>query len=317
MAAAAIALAVETAAALPTRGGTLVIGLDQEPPTLDAQASPTASTFVVDADVAESLLYEGPNGQIVPWMATAYRVSPDGKTFTFTLRTDATFADGTPVDADAVKWNFDRVVSPSFKAGNALAALSGYSGATAVDAHTLRVTFSSPFAPFLTYLAAGWLGLVSPASTPGGGTAVNRRPVTSGPFEISEYVAGDHVTLERNASYMRRAPWSDHAGPPYLDRIVWKFIPAAGTRVTTVQTGETQMIAFQSVPATVLPRIEADKGLRVDETPYPGIPRIWLLNTRLAPTNDVRVRQALEYGVNRAALVDALYKGVGSVAAHR
>jgi peptide/nickel transport system substrate-binding protein len=176
------------------------------------------------------------------------------------------------------------------------------------------VTFSAPFAPFLTYLASGWLGLVSPKSTPGQGAAVGQRPVTSGPYTISEYVAGDHVTLTRNAAYNRRAPWSDHAGPPYLDRIVWKFIPEAGTRVTTVQTGETQMISFQSIPASILSGLAGDKSLRVDKAAYPGIPRIWLLNARLAPTNDLKVRQAIEYGINRAALVGALYNGEATVA---
>jgi len=314
VAVAAVALAAGAAAAAPTRGGTLTIGLDQEPPSLDPQASPSASTFVVDADVAESLLYEGANGKLVPWLATAYQVSPDGKTFTFTLAPGATFSDGAPVDATAVKWNFDRVVNPNFKAGIALSALNGYTGTTVVDDHTVRVTFSAPFAPFLTYLASGWLGLVSPKSTPGQGTAVGQRPVASGPFTISEYVAGDHVTLTRNAAYTRRAPWSDHAGPPYLDRIIWRFIPEAGTRVTTVQTGETQMISFQSIPAAILSGLAADKSLRVDKTPYPGVPRIWLLNVRLAPTNDLKVRQAIEYGINRAALVEALYKGQATVA---
>ena len=310
----AVALAAGTAAAAPARGGTLTIGLDQEPPSLDPQASPSASTFVVDADVAESLLYEGPNGKIVPWLATAYQVSADGKVFTFTLEPNASFSDGAPVDAAAVKWNFDRVVNPGFKAGVSLTALNGYAGTTVVDDHTVRVAFSAPFAPFLTYLAGGWLALLSPKSTPGQGTAVGQRPVTSGPFTISEYVAGDHVALTRNAAYARRAPWSDHTGPPNLDRIVWRFIPEAGTRVTTVQTGETQMISFQSVPATMLTRLAADKNLRVDKTPYPGVPRIWLLNTRLAPTNELKVRQAIEYGVNRAALVDALYNGLATVA---
>ena len=267
----------------------------------------------MDADVAESLLYEGPNGKLVPWLASAYQVSSDGKTLTFTLH------GGDVLGRRARRrrgreMDFDRVVNSNYKAGISLTALTGYTGATVIDDHTVRVTFSAPFAPFLTYLASGWLGMLSPKSTPGQGTAVGQRPVTSGPFTISEYVAGDHITLTRNAAYTRRAPWSDHAGPPYLDRIIWKFIPEAGTRVTTVQTGETQMISFQSVPATMLSGLAADKNLRIDKTPYPGVPRIWLLNARIAPTNDLKVRQAIEYAVNRAALVGALYNGEATVA---
>jgi len=315
----AVAVAVAAAAgsglsAAPTQGGTLVIGLDQEPPTLDPHASPSAVTYQIISDVTESLLYEGADGKIVPWLATGYKLSPDGKSFTFTLRQDATFSDGAPLNAEAVKWNFDRITSPGYKAGIALTALTGYAGSTVIDDHTVRINFKAPYAPFLTYLAGGWLAMLSPKTTPAEGDAVNQKPVGSGPFVVSEYAPKDHITLARNPQYTRRAPWSDHQGPPYLDRIVWRIIPEAGTRVTTVQSGETQMISFQSVPAAVLPRLIADKSLRVEKTPYPGVPRTWLLNVRLAPTNDLKVRQALEYGLNRAAFVESVYKGLGTVA---
>ncbi len=85
--------------AMPVRGGTLTIGLDQEPPTLDPEASPSAVTFQIISDVTESLLYQTPDGKLVPWLATSYTVSPDGKSFTFKLRTDVTFTDGTPLTA--------------------------------------------------------------------------------------------------------------------------------------------------------------------------------------------------------------------------
>lgn len=298
----------------PVQGGTLTVGLDQEPPTLDPHASPSAVTYQIISDVTENLLYRGLDGRIVPWLATNYKISPDGRSFTFTLRPDATFSDGTPVTADAVRWNFDRIVNPNFKAGGALTALTGYTGSTIIDAHTVRVNFKEPYAPFLTYAAGGTLSLISPKSTPAQGDAVNQKPVGSGPFVVSEYVSKDHVTLSRNLQYNRGAPWSDHQGPPYLDKIVWKIIPESGTRVTTIQSGETQMISFLSTPAAVLRRLEADKNLRVEKNPYPGAPRIWLLNVKLPPTDDLRVRQALNYGVNRAAFVDSIYKGVGALA---
>jgi peptide/nickel transport system substrate-binding protein len=312
-AAVAVALAAGAAAA-PMAGGTLSIGLDQEPPTLDPHASPSAVTYQIIADVTESLMYEGPDGRIVPWLATAYTLSPDGRSFTFTLQRGATFSDGAPLDAEAVKWNLDRIVRPDFKAGVALTALTGYTGASVVDDHTVRITFKEPYAPFLTYLAGGWLALLSPKATAAQGGAVNLKPVGSGPFAVAEYAPKDHITLARNAQYNRRAPWSDHAGPARLERVVWKIIPESSTRVATVQSGETQMINFQSVPAGVLPRLAADKSLRVEKTPYPGISRVWLLNVRQAPTNEIKVRQAIAYGVNRAAFVESIFKGLGTVA---
>ncbi|HLJ60000.1 MAG TPA: ABC transporter substrate-binding protein [bacterium] len=300
--------------AAPSGGGTLTVGLDQEPPTLDPEASPSAVTFQIIPDVTESLLYQGLDGKILPWLATAYKISPDGKSFTFTLRTDAKFTDGTPVNADAVKWNFDRVVNPNYKAGGALVALSGYVGSTVIDDHTVRVDFKAAYAPFLSYLAGGNLALVSPKATQAQGNDVNLKPVGSGQFIVSEYVPKDHITLTRNADYNRRPPWSDHQGPAYLDKIIWKFIPEAGTRVTTVESGETQMISGLSLPSATLTHILTEKTLRVERNPYPGAPRIWVLNVKLAPTNDLKVRQALNYGVNRPAIVEAVFKGLGTTA---
>jgi ABC-type transport system substrate-binding protein len=105
------------AAAQPA--GTLVIGLDQEPPTLDPHASPSAVTYQIIASVTESLLYRGPDGKLVPWLAESWSTSRDGRSVTFKLRRDVKFHDGTPFNADAVKFNFDRIVDPKFKAGGA------------------------------------------------------------------------------------------------------------------------------------------------------------------------------------------------------
>ena len=297
-----------------TRGGTLTVGLDQEPPTIDPHASPSAVTYQITSSVTENLLYTGPDAKVVPWLATAYKVSPDGKSFTFTLRKDAKFSDGAPVNAAAVKWNFDRIVDPHFKAGGALLALTGYAGSKVVDDSTVQVNFKEAYAPFLTYAAGGTLGLISPKTTPTQGDAVNQKPVGSGPFTVTEYAQKDHVTIVRNPDYNRKAPWSDHQGPPYLDRIIFKIIPEPGTRVTTVESGETQMISALNAPAAVLKRLESNKALRVERTPYPGAPRIWLLNVTIPPTNDVKVRQALNYGINRPAFVESVYKGLGKAA---
>ncbi len=306
-----LALTSTSVGAAPVRGGTLVVGLDQEPPTIDPHASPSAVTFQIISAVTESLLFRGLDGRVVPWLATGYKVSADGKSFTFTLRSDATFSDGTPITAETVKWNFDRIVNPNFKAGGALLALVGYAGSTIIDDHTIRVNFKDPYTPFLSYAAGGNLSLISPKTTPTQGDTVNRKPVGSGHFSVSEWVAKDHITIVRNPQYNRKAPWSDHEGPAYLDRIVWKIIPESGTRVTTIESGETQVISALSTPAAILRRLETNKNFRVEKNPYPGAPQIWLLNVKLPPTDDLKIRQALNYGVNRAAFVESIYKGLG------
>ena len=309
-----LALAGTWAGAAPTRGGTLTVGLDQEPPTIDPHASPSAVTYQITSSVMESLMFMGTDGKVVPWLATAYKISPDGKSFTFTLRKDAKFSDGTPVNAAAVKWNFDRIVDPNFKAGGALLSLTGYAGSKVIDDYTVQVNFKEANAPFLIYASGVTLGLVSPKTTPAQGDAVNQKPVGSGAFVVTEYSQKDHVTIARNPDYNRKAPWSDHQGPSYLDRIVFKIIPEPGTRTATIESGETQMISTINFPAAVLARLEKDKNFRVERNPYQGAPRLWALNVTIPPTNDLKVRQALNYGVNRAAFVESVYNGLGKAA---
>jgi len=318
VAATVLAAAAVGAGAAPGPGGTLTIGLEADPTTLDPHQSAAAATYLVGSlNVVESLVYQGPDAKIVPWMAARYAVSPDGRTFTFVLRQDVRFSDGTPFTADAVKWNFDRIVNPNFRAGSSLAALVGYTGATIVDDHTVQIHFKDPYAPFLSYAAGGVLGILSPkataAQTP---QATSRIPVASGPFTVAEYVTNDHLLLLRNAAYNRRAPWSDHQGPPYLERILWKIVPESETRAITLSSGETQMIYVlgYGTSGSILKELRKDPRLVEDTQPFPGSAYLWLINVRRAPTDDLRVRQAILYGINRRAIIAAIYPGLGTPA---
>lgn len=306
-----VAPAGQATAAKPAAGGTLTIGLDQEPPTLDPEASPSAITFYVTSSVGETLLYLDENRELKPWLAESWEVGDGSKAFTFKLRNDVTFQDGTPFNAAAVKWNFDRVVDPNFKAGGALAQLTGYQGSDIVDDYTVRVRFKDPFVPFLLYAGSPYLPMVSPTAVQKQADQVNQTPVMSGPYKIDEWVPKDHVTVSRWDGYKRRAPWSDHDGPGYLDKVVWKFIPEGSTRAATVESGETQM-ATVFAPQD-LGRLQA-AGLQVVSKPWVGAPFMMMLTTTQPPTDDLAVRQAVLYAVDRDALVSGLYQGIGKKA---
>jgi peptide/nickel transport system substrate-binding protein len=290
----------------------LVLGLDQEPPTLDPHASPSAVTYQIIASVTENLLYKGPDGKLQPWLAESWTTSKDGRSVTFKLRRDVKFHDGTPFNADAVKFNFDRIVDPKFKAGGSRAQLSGYAGSKVLDEFSVQVSFETAYAPFLTYAAAGPLSLVSPKAVRESGDGVHTRPIGTGQFMIKEYVAKDHTTMVRNPEYKRKAPWSDRSGPAQLETVVWKFIPEAGTRVTTLESGETQGV--YNVPAQSLPRLEKNTAVRIEKAPWPGVPRIWLLNTTKPPMDDVKVRRAINYAIDKEAFLATVYKGTGLAA---
>lgn len=293
-------------------GGELVVGLDQEPPTLDPHASPSAVTYQIIASVAESLLYLTDERELTPWLAESWEASTDGTTYTFVVRQDVTFQDGEAFNAETVKANFDRIVDPNFQAGGALASLAGYTGTEVTDEFTAVVSFENPYAPFLVYAAGGTLSMVSPAAVETLGDQFGTQIVTTGPFQVESYTAKDNVKLVKWADYNRQAPWSDHEGPAYLDSLVFKFIPESGTRVTTVETGETQLIT--AVPPQDLPRLSEDENFVITKFPWVGVPRILILNTSLAPTDDVKVRQAVSLAIDRQALVDTVFAGTGEVA---
>jgi len=307
------------AVAAPVPGGTLTVGIDLDPMLLDPHQSAASTSYLVGSlNINESLVYQGPDGKVVPWLAARYSISPDGRMFTFALRSDVRFSDGTVFDADAVKWNFDRLVNPNFRAGAAITAFAGYTGSTVVDSHTVQVHFKEPYAPFLSYAANGYLGMLSPKATTAQGTvAAGRAPVGTGPFAVSEFVSNDHITLLRNSAFDRREPWSDRQGPAYLDRVVWKIVPESGTRAITLSSGETQMIyliGYGTTTGSVITQLQKDPQAVIDPRPFPGSAYLWLIDVRRPPTDDVRVRQAVLYGINRRAIIAAIYRGLGTPA---
>lgn len=278
---------------------------------MDPEASPSAITFYIISSVGETLLYVDANRNIQPWLAQTYEVSADARTFTFHLRNDVTFQDGTPFNAQAVKWNFDRIVDPNYKAGSALSQLTGYLSTDVVDDSTAVVHFKDPFVSFAIYAGSPTLAMVSPTATQKQGDQVNQTPVMSGPYKIDEWTPKDHITISRWDGYKRRTPWSDHDGPGYLDKVIWKFIPEAGTRSATVESGETQ--AATALTPQDLPRLQSE-GLQIVSTPWVGMPLMMFLTVTQPPTDDLNVRRAVEYGIDREALVAALYQGMGQKA---
>ncbi len=303
-----------TAVPKPTaqKGGRLVVALDQTPPTLDPHASPSAVTYEMTSTVFETLLYLDSTRKLIPFLADSYEASADGKAYTFKLRKDVKFSDGTPFNADAVKYNFDRIVDPNYKAGSSLQALSGYDKTEVVDDSTVRISFKAGNAPFLIYASGGTLGMLSPTATKSQGQKVNETPVGSGPMVIKELVTNDHAILVRNENYTRRAAWSDHDGGSYLDEVYFKFVPEDATRATTLESGETQVV--HNIPPQSLGRFEGNAGYKVLKPAYVGTPRFTALNVKLFPTDDLAVRKAIQLATNKDAIVNNSYKGTGTPA---
>ncbi len=288
----------------PQSGGTLIIGSAVEPQCLDPQISPQDATNMLTRNVVDSLVAQQPDGTFAPWLATSYEVSDDVTQFTFHLRKDVKFSDGTPFNADAVKYNFDHVADPATKSQYAISLLGPYKSTDVIDEYTARVSFTEGFAPFLQAISQPFLGMESPTAL-----AKNQpcsAPIGSGPFIISKVEPQQGVTLTRNPDYTWAPETAGHSGPAYLDTLEFRWIPDNAVRSGSAASGQVD------VADTIDPKDVGDltgQGLNLTKADAPGAPYQLYINVSNAPWNDVRVRQAFLYSLDIDGIVNALYFG--------
>jgi peptide/nickel transport system substrate-binding protein len=283
----------------PASGGTLTVAVDTEPVTWDIHVSTQDLTAELQRAVFDSLVSEDSKGTFHPWLAASWSIAPDLKSYTFRLRHDVTFTDGTPFDASAVKANFDHIVAKTTKSQYAASLLGPYTGTQVVDRYTAKVTFSRPFAPFLQAAGTTFLGFYSPKSLRdsadklgGGGPA----DVGTGPFKFAGYVKGQDAVYTRNAAYLWGPATARHKGAAYLDKLVVRFLPDSAVRLGALSSGQVQ-VAKAVAPAGVA-TVKRDSRLRLlSKQEAGGNYNLWL-NGSLAPLDDQRVRKAIQRGID-------------------
>jgi peptide/nickel transport system substrate-binding protein len=288
---------------------TLNYGAWQTPDTLDPATTALAATSRVLCQVFDPLLNQVQGStKLLPGLATSWSVSSDAKTYTFKLLSGVQFHDGTPLDADAVKFTFDRIVDPATKALSALGAMGPYDHSVVVDPQTIQVVFSEPYAAFPNLITQIILAPVSPTAVRQYGSEFGNHPVGTGPFKVTDYVQNDHVTMTRNSAYRWAPAFYGKSGPANLQTINWKIIPDDTTRQDTLQTGESDVIEYL-VPQSVA-QFSGNSKYSVVSLAAPGSPRVIMLNTAKAPTDELAVRQAMNYAVDQQEIVNTLFKGV-------
>lgn len=292
----------------PLRGGKIVFAAARDIDTLDPHTAGLGSTRKLLIQFMETLVvhnYE--DGKLYPGLAESWEVSRDGKTYTFRLRRGVKFHDGTPVDAAAVKFSFDRIKEAPTPTGIARGFLGPYEGSEVLDPYTVRVRLQEPYAPFLRMLALAPLGPVSPTAVKSMGEEFARRPVAAGPYMVKEWIPKDHVTLVRNPNYNWASPIAKHQGAPYPDEVVWRFIPESTTRTAVLQTGEVT-IAEELSYADVA-QLERSPDLRILRGVPAGTPWTIFPNTQRFPTNDLAVRLALHHAINKDVIARVVFRG--------
>lgn len=289
----------------PTAGGDLKFATSVEPECLDPEVGARDVDALIDRNIFDSLVEQVKGGTFKPWLATSWTISPDQRTYTFTLRPGVLFHDGTPLDAAAVKATLDHAVDPKARSYYAASLISAYSGATVVNATTVAIHLSRPSRPFLQALSTPYLGIQSPKSIRENGTSLCQKPVGSGPFVFDNWAKGTSVKLTRNAKYAWGPSTAAHTGPARLNSLTFSFVSEDSVRLGALTSGQADVIS--EVPphdVTVVRKVD-----QLLTTPEPGAVYTLLLNTRFGPLTDERVRKALQRSVNLDKLVDSVYAG--------
>ncbi|MFT4192765.1 MAG: ABC transporter substrate-binding protein [Comamonas sp.] len=308
----ASALGLAGAAALaqgqPTAGGSLTWGVETEPATLNPQFNGQDKVVLLLRNSFESLLARTPDGGFQPWLASAYQVSADGKTLTFTVREGVKFSDGQALDAAAVARNFRALLDPAYTSESGTLAAHGarIAAVETPDARTVRITLKQAYAPFLAF--AGSLPLLSPASfdkpsIKSGGPEI----AGTGPFILKRYQKGQQIEFERNPDYAWAPPYASHQGPAYLERVTYRFLSESSVRTGALLSGQVDVI--EGISGNDARLFKDQPGYSYIKALNTGTPYSLFLNVDYGPTQDVRVRRALLEGLDIGPLLQSIYRG--------
>ncbi|TWI63430.1 peptide/nickel transport system substrate-binding protein [Pseudoduganella lurida] len=258
--------------------------------------------------VFDNLVYLDHAGVATPWLATSWQVSPDGRVYTFHLRRDVTFSDGTRFDAEAVRVNFERIKQLGTQSRISNAYLSPYREGVAVDRYTFEARLDAPYPAFLSFLAQTWLGFISPRQILADPDSIAVRPVGTGPFVLADYLPGKRAVLKRRADYAWAPDYLRHKGPAYLEGIVIEAVHDDAARTAALQAGQHQL-TFEAA-LTDGRKLRADPELVFSNRVRPGSPmRSLAFNTARFPFDDVRIRRAAALTIDRATVTRDMSSG--------
>lgn len=283
---------------------TLVIAINQDPQNLD----PITSTWGGEMlrDIHDLLVTRDYQLNYRDGLAQSWEVSEDGLEWTFYLKEGVMFHDGTPCDAQAVAWN---IITMRDKGASAYL-YSAVKDAIAVDPVTLKLVLDHPFPNLLYNLSSsGFATIVSPAAYERYGEDYGVKAVVgSGPYMFVEWVRGDHITLKKNPDYTWGPSWLANKGPAYFDTVIYRVVPEAVTRMMLLQAGEVDIVYY--VPPTSVSLLKADPNVEVVLTPERRLVYMGM-NVTTSPFDDVRVRRAMNYIVDRESIVENVLGGLG------
>ena len=287
----------------------LVVGQIAEPKSLDPSTVTAVNDFRIVMNIYDGLVrYTDGKLEVEPALAKSWDISSDGTVYTFNLRSGIKFHDGSDFNADAVKFNFDRMLNKDHPYHNTgpfplSFFFSAIKSVDVVNANTVKFTLNEPYAPFLSNLAYPTGLIVSPAGVKKHGKDFGRNPSGTGAFKFNEWKSNERVVVDKNSGY-----WDGKAG---TDAVVFRPITDANTRVAEMLSGGIDMMV--EVPPASLSKFGGSKFSVVEQAG----PHVWflILNAKEGPFANKKVRQAANYAINKQAIVNDVLEGTAAIAA--
>ena len=303
----------EDNAAAPAKEKVLVWARSGDSVGLDPANETDGESFYVTEQILEPLVkYKDENTEVVPGLAERWETSKDGKEWTFFLKKGVKFHDGTPFNAEAVKFNFDRWMDKNnpyhigeFEYWQAM--FGGFPGAVksvdVVDEFTVKITLEKPMAPFIYNVAMSPFAIASPTAIKKYGEDFFKNPVGTGPFKFVEWVKDDHATVVKNDEY-----WGDKAK---VDKIIFRVIPDNSARLMELQAGTVDIMTGLNPDDVEGVKNNADLQLFLRPSMNVGY---LAMQTEKENLKETKVRQAISHAINKQALIDAFYAGLAKPA---
>lgn len=288
--------------ASPAYAGTKDIVYASESTTKSLDPHDTSDTY---SGAIERAIFQGLMGfdeklSIIPLLAESYTFNDSATEFTFVLRKGITFHDGAEFNAEAVRVNIERMMTGKYKRSSLMKPVKELQ---VIDDYTVRFVLKEPFGAFVNAIAHPGSLIQSPKAIEQYGDEVSKHPVGTGPYIFKEWVSGDHVTIVKNPDYWR--------GEVKVDSITFRPIPESGARLAMLRAGQAHYI--YPMPAELRKVAERDPKIEILSQPS-IIERYLIMNTQYQPFSDIKVRQAINYALDKQAIIKIAWGGAATEA---
>ena len=312
--------------AAPKQGGTFVFGRGGDTVGLDPAYETDGNSFMICDNIYEALVfYQDESTELEPGLAESWKISSDGLTYTFNLRKGVKFHDGTAFNADAVVFSIGRMMKERklkyFGKGYTIpeqdrtpeywAMMEMDDTIAAIEAtgeYMVVFKLKRKEGPFLTNMGMDFADIISPTAFLKSPKEFLRQPVGTGPFQFVSWVKDDKIVLKKFGSY-----W-DKKGGPYLDKVIFRAIPENSVRFLELKTGTINVCQFPN-PADI-PLAKKDKNLQIIAQPRMNVGYLSFNHTKEPWKSNRHLRKAIAHAINRKAIVDNIYRGMGQLAAN-